>query len=113
MSKTITDWSTLALEAEHIMRSSKDTFDPATVENVRDFLQFATKHLQVASGVVQGYWPTVRIYWSMPQEPEIEVEVHEDHYEYYGIYDGRSNIRHYDHKPGEVISEEFTDLLPK
>jgi len=113
MSTTVTDWAALKAEAEHIMRSSEDVFDAEIIANVGDFIRFASDRLQVANGVTQGYWPTIRVWWSMLQEPNIEVEIHENHYEYYGLYDGRSDIRHYDHKPGEPMPQEFTDLLPK
>ena len=107
------EWQALITEMESIIVESDEPFDPDTILNARDFMVFANKSLQLPLGLNRGYWPTICIYWSTPQPPNIMVEVHEDHYEYYGSYDGRTDIRHYDHSPDEPMPEEFAALLPQ
>jgi len=64
-----------------------------TVENVRIFLRFAVERYQAPDEIGLGYWPTVRLTWSQ-SSPPIEVEVFDDHYEFYRFAGEAAEIRH-------------------
>jgi len=76
-----------------------------TIENVRIFLRFAVNRYQAPNEIGLGYWPTIRLTWSQ-SSPPIEVEVFDDHYEFYGFTTDATEIRHV-----AVIADTFPNDL--
>ncbi len=104
----------MEIEAEtaRIVAASDEPFDVGTLSNIRDFLASAAQQCRLVDAVDRGYWPTMCYSWKMPEAPQIAIEIHDDHYEYYGLYDGQTDIRHFDHAPGQPVAADFLNLLP-
>lgn len=65
-----------------------------TIENARRFVAFASGRYQTPDEIGLGYWPTICLSWS--STPPIEIEIFQDHYEFYRIFEGATDIRHVD-----------------
>ncbi len=65
--------------------------------------------------VSYGYWPTIQLVWHLKDNP-IEIEVFQDHYEFYQFFDGETAIQHVDACHGsfpEPLKELLNRALPR
>jgi len=104
-------WEKAWSEIERLVAESAEEFPRDTVGNVRDFIAFARGRYAIADDYGLGYRPTVSLCWSKAKPTPIEIEVHEDHYEFYQFFDGRTDIRHFPHLPDEPIPVPLIDIL--
>ena len=65
----------------------------STLENAKLFSRFASGRYLTPDEIVLGYWPTIGLMWSSTTPP-IEIEIHEDHYEFYRFSQGATDIQH-------------------
>ncbi|MGV1752325.1 hypothetical protein [Agrobacterium sp. CG674] len=70
-----------------------------TLENARLFARFAPGLYQTPDEIGLGYWPTICFIWSSTVPP-IEIEIFEDHYEFYSFSEGATDIQHVAHTSG-------------
>ncbi len=78
---------------------------PETLSNALDFIAFARSVSSPATPSL-GYWPTLCFSWAETPGPH-ELEVFDDHFELYWLDQGQSEIRHYQHLPGEPMPTAF------
>jgi hypothetical protein len=103
MSSARNNWDEVEVQVRRVVSECTETFDPATVANAGDVLA-AMRNNFAAPEVFQGEWPTIRFCWGR----EWEIEVFSDHVEVYRFpSDGRFDVRHYSHLPGEPFSAEL------
>ena len=84
---------------------SDKSFDVATIENAGELISFAEGHGLPPVEVDEGYWSTVRVFW-----PRLEVEVFDDHLEFYPDGDG-TRVWYLDHRPGEGFPDGLIATL--
>jgi hypothetical protein len=107
MSSAESNWDEVEAQVRRIVAECAEPFDPATVANAGDVLAVIRNHFAIPE-VFQGYWPTIRFCWS----DEWEIEVFSDRVEVYRFpADGRFDVRHYSHFPGEPFSAELMTEL--
>jgi hypothetical protein len=94
---------------ERRIATSDHAFASATLANV-DRLFKSSARLRAPDGVTDGVFPTVRFWWSDANPAPIEVEVHQDCYELYRFFDGRTDILTFD-AMGDRFPRELADLL--
>jgi hypothetical protein len=70
------------------------------LENTRLFTRFASGRYQAPSEIGLGYLPTICLTWSSTNPP-IEIEIFEDHYEFYRFSEGATDIQHVAHTSGD------------
>jgi hypothetical protein len=88
-----------------------DTAVPAaTLANALNFVAFARARLQPPASVSRGYWPTVCLSWP-DAEPLPDVEIFDSHYELYRVGEGRTEIEHIEHGPGEPLPDALAMFL--
>ena len=102
----LTDWRRLEDELDAIAACSGATFDPETITNAREFLALVRERSPVPE-IAKGYWSTFRFSWVA-----LEFEVFADRVEIYRFYDGRTDIQHHSHNPGEPFSTDIIQALP-
>ena len=85
-------WTQIGLEIERLSVESDEGFHHRTIANAQLFVTFADGRYRVADDVGKGYRATIRLTWSFQPHP-IEVEVLENHYEFYRFLDGKTEIR--------------------
>ena len=96
--------------AEDALKQILDTgrgreVSPETLSNARDFIAFA-RGVSSPANPSLGYWPTLCFSWAETPRPD-EVEVFDDRFELYWIYQGETDIRYYPHLPGEPMPAAF------
>jgi hypothetical protein len=106
VSASLTEWRRLGEELEAIAACSGATFDPATIANARELLALVCDRSPVPE-IAKGYWSTFRFLWEA-----LEFEVFADRVEIYRFCDGRTDIQHHAHKPGESFSLDLIGALP-
>ena len=70
-----------------------------TIGNARLFARYASGRYQIPHEIGLGYWPTICLMWSS-NTPAIEIEIFDDHYEFYAFSDGATDIQHVDQTSG-------------
>jgi hypothetical protein len=86
-------------------------FASETLLNALEFINFASSRYEAPDAIAQGYWPTVCISWSSAKPAPIQIEIHEDRYEFYRFFDGRTDIEEFLHIPGDPIPGGLTTLM--
>jgi hypothetical protein len=64
-------------------------------------------HSQLPDEVGKGYWPTICFSWQ-----GIQVEVFEDHFEFYKFRDQQTDIEHFPRDVGEPLPPALLAKLP-
>ena len=106
-----TRWAEVGREVAEIEAAPLSEYDDPTRKNLTTLLDFIRSSGRPPPRVDAGYWPTFNLSWdNAPEAENLIVEVFGDRYEIYRIYDGRTDIRHYDHVgegalPAEVVKE--------
>jgi len=90
------------------VQASPDPFDPATVSNAHDLIAACRDLCQVPEAVTKGHWSTICLSWE-----NLEVEICEDHYEFYRFKQGHTDIEHFNHTSGAKFPAGLIDYLPK
>jgi hypothetical protein len=80
-------WNAIEDAISQAISGSSDPFDCATVANAKDLIDSCRKSCTVPEGAAKGYWSTIRIWWG-----NLEVEVFDDHYEFYRFEQGHTDI---------------------
>jgi hypothetical protein len=106
LSMILQNWSDVDKEIDSIVALCDETFDPATLANVRDLLLHCNAYSQLPSGVGKGYWSTIRLWWS-----NFEIEIFHDRFELYRFEDQETKIWYSDHVPGAPLSSSLMDDL--
>ncbi|MEP9396494.1 hypothetical protein [Mesorhizobium sp. KR2-14] len=107
----ITSWQEAISEIERLIAEKVRDFSAETTKNTEDFLAFASGRLLPPNEVGEGYWATISAHWTEAKPAPIEVEIHDDHYEFYRFFDGRTDIKHFEHLPGQPLPEPLIALL--
>jgi hypothetical protein len=103
MSSAESNWDEVEAQVRRIVSECTESFDPTTVANAGAVLAVIRNKFALPE-VFQGKWPTIRFCWGR----EWEIEVFSDHVEVYRFpADGRFDVRHYSHLPGEPFSAEL------
>ncbi len=100
------NWSAVEKEIDAIVALSNETFDPATLANVRDLLVECKGYSRLPSGAGKGYWSTIILWWS-----NLEIEVFDDRFELYRFEDQETKIWYSDHIPGTPLSSSLKEDL--
>ncbi len=101
------DWLALDAEVKRIIAESKEPFSQETIAQTEDFLELMRYRCPVPE-VAKGYWSTFCIFWGK----QLQFEVFEDRIEMYRFYEGRTDIRHVYHVPGEPFPLDLVAELP-
>lgn len=104
-------WQEAKSEIERLIAEKVRDFSAETIKNTEDFLAFATDRLAPPDDVVEGYWATMCISWSEAKPAPIQIEITAAQYEFYRMLDGRTEIKHFDHRPGQPIPGSLVALL--
>src|SRR5215469_15317436 len=104
----LNSWSAVVAEFERVAAIDSG-FSAETLAQARQFLDFARTQCPIPCEVDKGYGPTISISW---KEPAFEVEIFSDRLETYRFYDGRTDIRHWEHVVGQPYSDKFVVELP-
>lgn len=104
-------WGNVWPEIERLVAEHNEEFTPQTLGNVRDFIAFVRERYAVADDFGPGYRAAVRLCWSNAKPAPVEIEVFEDHYEFYQFFEGRTDIQHFSHSGGDVIPRQLIDVL--
>lgn len=83
----------------------------ATVGNALDFVAFARARLPAPASISRGYWPTVCLSWPDAEPLPTDVEIFDSHYELYRFGEGRTEIEHIEHGPGEPLPDGLAAFL--
>ena len=102
------DWKAVQETVSRTISESSDPFDPTTVANVRDLIDACRELCPAPNSTAKGYWSTICFFWD-----NLEVEVCEDHYEFYRFKQGETDIEHFDHTCGASFPTGLMNLLPK
>ena len=103
------DWTEIVEAVGLLLSSQEREFSPQTIRNAEDFIEHTSARLAPPGHVGPGYWPTVLLGWD--GSPQISVEVFDDTYELYRIYEGRTDIFEFAHEPGQPFPEKLDELL--
>lgn len=109
----ISDWQSVEAEMEQVISGENVArpFATETIAQARQFLEIIRDRCPVPDEVGKGYWSTIIIDW--PTAPRgFQVEIFEDRVETYRFYDGRTDIRHFAHAPGEPFPPDLLAELP-
>lgn len=109
----IASWQEAKLEVERLVVEKVRDFSTETIKNAEDFLAFASGLLAPPNEIGEGYWATFSVHWTELKPAPIEVEIHDNHYEFYRFFDGNTEIKHFDHAPGQPMPEPLLALLPE
>ena len=106
------DWQTVEAEIERIISAeNQKPFTLETIAQARDFLQAVRDRCPVPDQVCKGYWSTIIFSW--PTAPRgFDIEIFADHVETYRFFGGRTDIRHFAHRPGDPFPPELMSELP-
>ena len=83
----------------------------AAIRNALDFIAFARARLPTPASVSRGYWPTVCLSWPDAEPLPTDVEIFDSHYELYRFGEGRTEIEHIEHGPGEPLPDALAMFL--
>jgi hypothetical protein len=86
-------WTRIFVAMDRLVDENHNILHKNTIENAKLFMKFASSRYIAASEIGMGYWPTIRVIWSLPSHP-IEIEIFEDRYELYRFADGTTEIMH-------------------
>jgi hypothetical protein len=100
------NWSAVEKEIEAIVALSDETFDLATLANVRDLLVHCKAYSRLPSGAGKGYWSTIILWWS-----NFEIEIFGDRFELYRFEGQETKIWYSDHVPGTPLSSSLREDL--
>jgi hypothetical protein len=103
----VSDWESIEKAVDEIIRQSPDPFDSATIANVQDLIAGCRPLCPIPEGTAKGYWRTIRLWWE-----GLEVEVFDDHYEFYRFKQGSTDIEHFNHTPRTSVPAELMNRLP-
>lgn len=106
-------WDEITMEIERIIAARKSEYLPATVQSAADFISFARDRLQPPDNIGPGYYPTICLSWSFTKPLPIELEINVDKFELYQFADRKTDIRHFDHIPGQPVPSELAALLSR
>jgi hypothetical protein len=102
------NWEEVELNIDRAITGSPVIFDPATISNVRNFLNIIRSRCSIPEGASKGYWSTICISWK-----GIEVEIFDDHYELYQFHaNGRTDIEYFNRVVGEDVPIDLLNRLP-
>jgi hypothetical protein len=104
-------WQEAKSEIDRLIAERIRDFSDETIRNTEDFLAFAADRLAPPDEIGPGYWPTMCISWSEAKPAPIEIEINAVQYEFYRMFDGRTEIKHFDHTPGQPIPDMLISLL--
>ena len=113
-------WNDLRLEADRLFlsfvasetdKSAQTGFDAETIDNVRDFIDYAQANYPLADEIMHGYWPTICLYWSKAEPHPVEIEIFDDHFEFQRFIDRVVDISHFDHCPGDPFPPDLAAIL--
>ena len=102
------EWTTIDTQINRVVAESDASFHPDTIANAKDFIAFVRGRCDPPN-VGKGYWPTLSFSWDVPP---FEVEIFGDRLELYRFYDGRMDVEHVVHTPGEPFPPTFLAKLP-
>lgn len=102
------NWKAVEEAVSQAISGSSDPFEPATVSNVHDLIDACRDLCSVPESVEKGYWSTICFSWE-----NLEVEVFDDHYEFYRFMQGQTDIEHFSHSSGAKVPVELMNHLPK
>lgn len=105
MADTVHDWDDVVDEVRRIVADSAEPIAPSTVAIAFDVLLALRDNFPVPQ-VCRGFWLTIRFCWAA-----WEIEVHSDVIEIYRFRDKETQIKHFDHTPGEPLSTELLEAL--
>ncbi|HEY1965905.1 MAG TPA: hypothetical protein VGG59_13280 [Acidobacteriaceae bacterium] len=100
------NWNAVEREIDNIVALSDETFDRATLANVRDLLIHCKAYSQVPNGAGKGYWNTIILWWS-----NFEIEICDNRFELYRFEGQETKIWYSDHVPGTPLSSGLIDDL--
>jgi hypothetical protein len=100
------NWSAVEKKIDATVALSDQTFDPATLANVRDLLVHCKAHSRLPSGAGKGYWSTIILWWS-----NFEIEIFGDRFELYLFEGQETKIWYSDHVPGTPFSSSLREDL--
>ena len=106
------DWAKVDADIAAIVGARPSEYDPVVRANLADLIALLKATDRHAPLVEPGYWPTFNLSWDVEGAENLTVEVFGDHYEIYRFFDGKTDIWHDDHRPGEALSQALLDELP-
>ena len=106
-----TGWEEVWPEIERLVAEHTEAVTPQTLGNLRDFIASIRERYAVADDFGPGYRSSVRLCWSNAKPAPVEIEVFEDHYEFYQFFDGRTDIQHFSHSGGGIIPRQLIEIL--
>ena len=81
------------------------------IGNAVDLIKFAKARYWAPESVARGYWPTVCLGWPLARPMPIEIEISDSLYELYRFGEGRTEIQHVEHVPGEPFPDKLAAVL--
>lgn len=108
----MSDWERVEAEAAAIIGGRPLQYDGATRQNLAELIRLIRATGRPPPLLSPGYWPTFCATWEIEGSKTLEIEVFDDRYEIYRFFDGKTDISHEYHKPGEPMSSAFLRELP-
>ena len=102
-------WSEVGIQVDRVCSENAE-ISGRTIGNAKALIAFSESHYPVAEDIGPGYWRrSISFSWLEPFSAE--VEVYEDHYEFYRFFIGRTEIRHIDVNSDQPLPDALIRLL--
>ena len=120
MSSPYKSWNDVRMAAESFFatyiasdtsENAKTAFDADTIQNVHDFIDYATDHLPLPDEVSEGYWPTINLYWKDAKPYSANIEIFGNDFEFMRFIPLIVDVQEFEHLPGTPFPTEFAEIL--
>jgi hypothetical protein len=105
-------WAQTVKEIRSVLEESTgDPVSSSTAANAWDLVtQIRSDHMPPTE-VGRGYRPTICMSWNEVSPKGFQIEVHEDKYEFYRFFEGRTEIAELHHRAGDDFPPETLEKL--